>query len=58
MLKEIAGIKDMIAAAGNSLNTLHSIKHSEDAELTEWRSTLEDIERKIVYMDEALFGER
>ncbi|GEM_PF-1910581 len=56
VLKEISSIREFVAVANNSMANLNSLKTAEDSELDEWRLRLEDIERKLVYMDEVLFG--
>jgi hypothetical protein len=56
ILKELSNIKSLIRNAALSIDSLNSIKDAEDSELEEWRSKLEDIERKLIYIDDSLFG--
>jgi len=56
ILRELSNIKSIIKNANFSISALHSLKESEDSELEEWRSRIEDIERKLIYVDDSLFG--
>jgi len=56
ILGELSNIKSIIKNANASISALHSLKESEDSELEEWRSRIEDLERKLIYIDDSLFG--
>lgn len=56
VLQELSNIRSFIRNANSSINSLHSLKESEDSELEEWRAKIEDIERKLIYVDDSLFG--
>ncbi len=48
-------IKNKILEANGVLEKIRRLKAEEDAELELWNSNLEDIERKISYIDRTLF---
>jgi hypothetical protein len=48
-------IKDKINEAKKILNNVYELKNQEDAELDQWSSELEEVERKINYIDTTLF---
>ncbi len=48
-------IKNKIIEANGVLEKVRRLKAEEDAELELWNSNLEDIERKISYIDRTLF---
>jgi len=48
-------IKNKIAEAKETLAKVNELKNEEDAELEIWRSGLEEVERKITFIDKALF---
>ena len=48
-------IKNKILEANGVLEKIRKLKAEEDAELELWNSNLEDIERKISYIDRTLF---
>ncbi len=48
-------IKNKIMEANGVLEKIRRLKAEEDAELELWNSNLEDIERKISYIDRTLF---
>ncbi|MFP4117305.1 MAG: hypothetical protein ACLFTR_00095 [Candidatus Woesearchaeota archaeon] len=48
-------IKNKILEANGVLEKIRKLKAEEDAELELWDSNLEDIERKISYIDKTLF---
>jgi hypothetical protein len=56
IIRELSNIRALIRNANSSINSLHSLKESEDAELEEWRAKIEDLERKLIYVDDSLFG--
>lgn len=48
-------IKNKILEANDVLEKIRRLKAEEDAELELWNSNLEDVERKISYIDRTLF---
>ena len=48
-------IKDKINEAKKILNSIYEIKNQEDAEIDEWNSQIEEVERKINFIDNSLF---
>ena len=48
-------IKNKISEANGVLEKIRHLKAEEDAELELWNSNLEDVERKISYIDKTLF---
>lgn len=48
-------IKNKILEANGVLEKVRKLKAEEDAELELWNSNLEDIERKISFIDRTLF---
>lgn len=48
-------IKNKIQEANGVLEKVRKLKAEEDAELELWNTNLEDIERKISYIDRTLF---
>jgi len=56
ILRELSNVKAMIRNANSSLQALKALKENEDVELQNWHSRIEDIERKLIYVDDELFG--
>ncbi len=48
-------IKNKINEAKKTLNSIYEIKNQEDADLDEWNSSLEEVERKVNFIDDSLF---
>lgn len=48
-------IKNKVNEANSILEKIRELKSQEDAELELWNSNLEDVERKIAYIDKTLF---
>lgn len=48
-------VKSKIAEAKGTLAKLNDLKNEEDAELELWHTSLDDIERKVEFVDKALF---
>ncbi len=48
-------IKSKIADAKRTLGKINELKNEEDTELESWRNTLEEMERKVEFVDKALF---
>lgn len=55
LLKSLIGMKKTIRFADAMLHSMEHLKNLEDAEFEKWRATLEDIERKLIYVDKVLF---
>ncbi len=52
----IAGmIKNKLEEAKKTLGKINDLKSEEDSELESWSNTLNDIEKKIEFIDKALF---
>ncbi len=53
---EVMGlIKDKIEDARSTLGKINELKNEEDSELELWNSRLEDIEKKLEFIDRSLF---
>jgi len=48
-------IKKKINDAKDILSSINNIKAQEDAEIEQWNSNLDDIDRKVDYIDRSLF---
>jgi hypothetical protein len=48
-------VKSKVNEANDILEKIRQLKAQEDAELELWNSNLEDVERKIAYIDRTLF---
>ena len=48
-------IKKKINDAKDILASINNIKNQEDAEIEQWNSNLDDIDRKVDYIDRSLF---
>lgn len=57
MLDGVDTIKQDIKKSEDILQSLNKIKDSKDKELERWRLQLEDIQRKISYVDKVIFNE-
>ena len=55
VLEIIGIIKDKIEDARSTLGKINELKNEEDSELELWNSKLEDIEKKIDFIDSTLF---
>jgi len=56
ILNGVTAMKSKLSATDESFKKLHDIKAAQDKQLDAWRSTLEDVQRKLTYVDEVLFG--
>ncbi|MBI4145343.1 hypothetical protein HY493_04015 [Candidatus Woesearchaeota archaeon] len=56
ILNSVNMIRSKLGDAEDSFKKLHDIKQGQEKELEDWRSTLEDVQRKLTYVDEVLFG--
>lgn len=48
-------IRNKIQEARNVLDKLNELKNEEDSELEIWKTELDDVEKKIEFMDKAMF---
>lgn len=48
-------VKTKLDDAKNILNHISELKNEEDAELESWRLSIEDMDKKIQFIDHALF---
>ncbi len=55
LLKSVNIVKGKIKESENILERLNEIKNIKDKEFEKWRTLLEDMERKAVYIDKTLF---
>jgi hypothetical protein len=56
ILDGVNSIRSKLSATEDSFRKLHEVKASQDKGLEDWRASLEDIQRKLTYVDEVLFG--
>jgi hypothetical protein len=55
ILDVISMIKNKMAEAKETLGKINELKNEEDAELELWQTGIEEIERKLDYVDRSLF---
>ena len=55
ILDIIALINEKVKEARTILDKINDLKNQEDSELNAWRSSLDDIERKLRFIDQTLF---
>jgi len=55
VLAEISGIKSRLNDSVKTLTRIAEMKNPEDSEFGRWKEKIEDIERKILYVDKTLF---
>jgi tetrahydromethanopterin S-methyltransferase subunit G len=55
VLDVLAVIKNKIEDAKATLNTLASLKEEEDAEIESWKVGLNDVDKKMNYVNQTLF---
>ncbi|MFC1801095.1 hypothetical protein ACFLZB_01415 [Nanoarchaeota archaeon] len=48
-------LRNKVDDAKDTLRKINELKNEEDAELDLWHATLEDVERKIDFVDKTLF---
>ncbi len=58
LLDIIALINEKIKEARAVLGKIYELKSQEDSELEAWKSSLDEVERKLRYIDNALFEPR
>lgn len=49
-------IKKKIAEARGTLDKIQQLRHEEEAELEMWHNEVEDVEKKVAFIDESLFS--
>ena len=55
LLDIIALINKKITDAREILKKIYDLKNQEDYELESWKNSLDDVERKLKYIDQVLF---
>ena len=55
VLDGINSIKESIKAADDALQRLNELKNSREKELGRWHAKIEDIQRKLYFIDKSLF---
>ena len=50
-------VKGKIREAKELLTELHEIRIREDKEIDQWKANIEEVERKMMFVDKTLFGE-
>ena len=55
LLDVMSLIKDKVDEARATLGRINEIKNEEDSELEMWKNELDEIERKLHYIDRSLF---
>ena len=55
ILDIIALINEKIGEARVILGKIYDLKNQEDSELETWKNSLDDVERKLKYIDQTLF---
>ena len=58
ILDIIALVNEKVKEARTILDKISDLKNQEDAELTAWKHSLDDVERKMKYIDQSLFEPR
>lgn len=56
ILNGVTAIKSKLSATDESFKKLHDVKQAQEKQLEMWRQSLEDVQRKLTYVDEVLFG--
>jgi len=49
-------IKSKIVEGKETLEKLQQIRHEEESEIELWKNEMEDVEKKIAFVDKSLFG--
>ena len=57
MMGDIEEIKNRVKSTDGILTHLNEIKNSKDRELEKWKASLEDMQRKLNYVDKVVFKE-
>jgi hypothetical protein len=56
MLDEVGQLKIILKEAEDTLDRMEDFKEDEDKEFAKWRRELDDLQRKLIYVDKTLFG--
>jgi len=56
ILSGVNSIKSKLGEVDDTYKNLSHIKTSQDKELENWRKSLEDLQRKLTFVDEVVFG--
>ncbi len=57
ILDTINLIKAKLREAHEILSEIQEVKAKEDGEIEQWKSTIEEVDQKISFIDKTLFGE-
>ena len=55
ILDIIALINEKVREARTTLGKINDLKNQEDSELDTWKQSIDDVERKLKYIDKTLF---
>ena len=55
LLDIVALINEKVKEARNILEKIYDLKNQEDSELDNWKNSLDDVERKLKYIDQVLY---
>ena len=58
ILDIIALVNDKVREAREVLGKINDLKNQEDSELMSWKNSLDDVDRKLKYIDQTLFEPR
>ncbi len=58
ILDIIALVNAKVKEARTTLNKIYDLKNQEDSELESWQESLDEVERKLKYIDQTLFEPR
>jgi len=58
ILDIIALINEKVREARTILGKINDLKNQEDSELNAWKNSLDDVDRKLKYIDQTLFEPR
>ena len=58
ILDIIALINEKVKEARTILDKINDLKNQEDSELSSWKHALDDVDRKLKYIDQTLFEPR
>lgn len=56
MLDDVGQLKIILKEAEDTLDRMEDFKEDEDKEFLKWRRELDDIQRKLIFVDKTLFG--
>jgi len=55
VLGKITKIKESVQQTENTFNRMNEIKNEKDKVLNQWKESLEDIQRKLIYVEKVLY---